>query len=67
MGRDEANSWPHCSFDVVLENKVSIPFKTRQIPPKATTAQVLDWLSHETNAKLPPVSEISVYDSKGVV
>jgi hypothetical protein len=67
MGRDEASAWPHCSFDVILENKVSIPFKTRQIPPKATTAQVSEMPSHDTNAKLPEVSSISAYDSKGIV
>jgi ribonuclease HI len=67
MGRDEANSWPHCSFDVILENRITIPFKTRQVQPKATTAQVLEMLSHETNAKLPDVSSMSVYDSKGVL
>jgi ribonuclease HI len=45
MGRNDAASCPHCSFDVVLENKITIPFRTRQIQPKLTTAQVLEMLS----------------------
>jgi ribonuclease HI len=53
MGRDEANSWPHCSFDVILENKITIPFKTRQIPPKTTTAQVLEMLFSRDQCQAP--------------
>jgi ribonuclease HI len=49
MGRDEAISWPQCSFDVIMPNAVTIPFRTRSVPPKASTSQVLDLLSHETN------------------
>jgi hypothetical protein len=66
-GRDEAASWPHCSFDVILENKIPIPFRTRQIPPKTTTAELLAMLSSETNAKLPDPASISVYDSKAKI
>jgi ribonuclease HI len=67
MGRDEAKSWSHFSFDVILENKTSIPFKTRQIQPNLTTSQVLEMLSQETNSKPPEVSSIPAYDSKGVI
>jgi hypothetical protein len=56
MGRDAAASWPHCTFDVILENKIKIPFKSRQVPPNATSAEVLTMLSSETNAKLPDVA-----------
>jgi ribonuclease HI len=67
MGRDAAASWPHCSFDVILENKITIPFKSRQIPPDTTTADLLAMLANETHAKLPDAASISVYDSKGVI
>jgi hypothetical protein len=67
MGRDAAASWPHCTFDVILENKAKIPFKPRQIPPDISTSNLLSMLASETNTKLPALSSISVYDSKGLV
>jgi ribonuclease HI len=64
MGRDEAASWPRCSFDVIMPDRASIPFHTRSIPPKSTRAALFEAFSHETHRKLPPATEFQVYDSK---
>jgi hypothetical protein len=64
MGRDEAASWPQCSFDVIMPNKASIPFRTRSIPPKSTREALFERFSHETHIRLPPSHEFQLYDSK---
>jgi hypothetical protein len=64
MGRNEAASWPQCSFDVIMPNKASIPFITRAIPPKTTRAELFEAFSHETHMRLPPPHEFQCYDSK---
>jgi ribonuclease HI len=64
MGRNEAASWPQCSFDVIMPNKASIPFRTRSIPQKSARAALFEASSHETHLRLLPSTEFQVYDSK---
>jgi ribonuclease HI len=40
MGRNEAASWPKCSFDVFLPNGVKIPFRTRSVRPFWTIGEL---------------------------
>jgi ribonuclease HI len=64
MGRDEAASWPQCSFDVIMPDKASIPFRARAIPPKSTRTELFESFAHETHRRLPPSNEFQCYDSK---
>jgi hypothetical protein len=67
MGRDEAAAWPQCSFDVILPNAASIPFRVRSIPPKSTRAALFEVFTHETHARVSPPHEFQCYDSKAEV
>jgi ribonuclease HI len=64
MGRNEAASWPQCSFDVIMPDKASIPFMSRAAPPKSTRTELFESFAHETHRRLPPSHEFQCYDSK---
>jgi ribonuclease HI len=64
MGRNEAASWPHCSFEITMPNAAKIPFRSRLVPPKSTREQLFEAFKAETHAKLPPATEFQVYNSE---
>jgi hypothetical protein len=61
MDRNDAISWPKCSFEIVIESG-RIPFRLRPTRPFWTITDLLAQLSAETEIKLPNYRDLAIYE-----
>jgi hypothetical protein len=67
MGRNEAISWPKCSFEIQMPTGGRVPFRIRSTRADRSLPEIFKQLSHETHIKLPPAGEFNTYNEDATV